>query len=168
MNIFILDNDIEKCAQAHVDKHMKMILEAAQLLCTAVNFYAGKQATPYKSSHANHPCALWVRESSENFYYLTRLMYSLNNEYKHRYNKNCNHKSIDVIYDNDVYELAQAYYPLTSHDIGLTPFALCMPDEYKVEGSAVQSYRNYYNGDKQHLFKWTNRNKPFWITGKHK
>jgi len=36
MNIFILDEDIDKCAEYHVDKHVvKMILESAQLLCTA-------------------------------------------------------------------------------------------------------------------------------------
>ena len=44
MNIFILDENIEKCAQYHCDKHIiKMILESAQLLCTAhwINKYAG-------------------------------------------------------------------------------------------------------------------------------
>ena len=35
MNIFILDNDINKCAENHVDKHIvKMRLESAQMLCT--------------------------------------------------------------------------------------------------------------------------------------
>ena len=36
MNIFVLDRDLVKSAQAHVDKHIvKMPLETAQLLCTA-------------------------------------------------------------------------------------------------------------------------------------
>jgi hypothetical protein len=36
MNIFILDRDLVKSAQAHVDRHIvKMPLETAQLLCTA-------------------------------------------------------------------------------------------------------------------------------------
>jgi hypothetical protein len=42
MNIFLLDLDPEKCAQAHGDKHVvKMLLEACQLLYTAhwVIFY---------------------------------------------------------------------------------------------------------------------------------
>lgn len=44
MNIFILDNDIEKCAQYHVDKHVsKMILESSQLLCTAIRIHGGKK-----------------------------------------------------------------------------------------------------------------------------
>ena len=44
MNIFILDEDIDKCAEAHVDRHViKMILESAQMLCTAhwINKYVG-------------------------------------------------------------------------------------------------------------------------------
>ena len=37
MNLFYLDEDLDKSAQYHVDKHIvKMPLEAAQLLCTAV------------------------------------------------------------------------------------------------------------------------------------
>jgi len=49
-------------------------------------------------------------------------------------------------------------------DIGLTQLPKCMPDEYKVD-SVIQSYRNYYNGEKKHLFDWKNRNKPNWIIG---
>ena len=37
MNLFYLDDDFEKCAEYHVDKHIvKMPLEVAQLLCTAI------------------------------------------------------------------------------------------------------------------------------------
>ena len=37
MNLFYLDEDMDKCAEYHVDKHIvKMPLEAAQLLCTAI------------------------------------------------------------------------------------------------------------------------------------
>ena len=37
-----------------------------------------------------------------------------------------------------------------------------MDDEFKLEGT-IESYRNYYNKDKRHLFKWTNRDVPYWI-----
>ena len=37
MNLFYLDQDLDKCAQYHVDKHIvKMPLEVAQLMCTAI------------------------------------------------------------------------------------------------------------------------------------
>jgi hypothetical protein len=42
-------------------------------------------------------------------------------------------------------------------DIGLTPFATAMPDEYKVDCNPVQSYRNYYLGKKVEGNFWTNR-----------
>jgi hypothetical protein len=38
-----------------------------------------------------------------------------------------------------------------------------MPDEYKVDGDSVQSYRNYYNGSKQRMFVWKKRDIPFWV-----
>ena len=54
MNIFILDNNIEKCARYHCDQHVvKMILESVQILCTALN-KKGMQ-TPYRSTHVKHP-----------------------------------------------------------------------------------------------------------------
>ena len=38
MNIVVLDNDFEQCARHHCKQHVgKMILENAQLLCTALN-----------------------------------------------------------------------------------------------------------------------------------
>ena len=37
MNLFYLDEDLDKAAQYHVDKHIvKMPLEAAQILCTTI------------------------------------------------------------------------------------------------------------------------------------
>ena len=37
MNLFYLDEDLDKCAEAHVDKHIvKMPLEVAQILCTSI------------------------------------------------------------------------------------------------------------------------------------
>ena len=48
MNIFYLDRDPNIAAQQHCDKHVvKMILESAQLLCTAHRVLDG---TPYLGS----------------------------------------------------------------------------------------------------------------------
>ena len=122
MNIFILDENIEKCAQYHCDKHIiKMILESAQLLCTAhwINKYAGYiprkitseewekvrvQKTndprdfPYLPTMYNHPCSIWVRESLDNYEWLYKLADELNKEYGYRYGGK-SHKSMhdDVI-----------------------------------------------------------------------
>jgi hypothetical protein len=162
MNIFILDYDVKKCAQYHVDKHVvKMILETAQLLC-GVHHMTPQVApqvapqVPYKLSHKNHPCAIWARESLTNYLYLCELGLELCYEYTYRYGKT--HKSQDVI------EWCIVNKPGIA-DIGFTEPAKAMPDEYKVE-SVVQSYRNYYMGAKSGFAVWKNREKPFWFEEK--
>jgi hypothetical protein len=54
---------------------------------------------------------------------------------------------------------------LSIPNIGSTPFAKCMPDQYKVD-NPVQSYRNYYRGDKAYIAKWTKRGTPDWWENK--
>lgn len=139
MNIFILDTNPETAAEMHCDKHVnKMILESAQMLCTVMNDSAGKQITPYRSTHANHPCTRWVAESQYNARWLWTLACFLNWEYKLRYNKGVDHKSWDVIKDREFQARINAL-----PDVGFTPFALAMPDEYRTS-DPVQAYRAYY------------------------
>jgi hypothetical protein len=38
-----------------------------------------------------------------------------------------------------------------------------MPEEYKVD-DVVQSYRNYYLGDKKYFSKWKKREVPYWFS----
>ncbi|MDV2856763.1 pyrimidine dimer DNA glycosylase/endonuclease V [Oceanimonas sp. CAM02] len=153
MNIFILDNNIERCAEYHCDQHVvKMILESVQILCTALNKKGFE--TPYKSTHIKHPSVLWVEESYDNFQWLTRLTQALNAEYRYRYRKEQDHKSMPVLA-----QIQQFTYPA----IGLTEFAQAMPDQYKVPGDAVQAYRNFYLGDKMKFARWTRREVPHWV-----
>ena len=151
MNIFYLDEDPKKCAEYHNDKHVvKMILETAQLLC-GVHWVIGSEA-PYKLSHKNHPCSIWVRESLSNYLYLCELGLALCNEYTYRYGKR--HKSQDVI-----------EWCVTNKvkicDKGFTNPLKAMPDEYKVD-DVVESYRNYYRGAKSGFAVWKNRETPSW------
>jgi len=153
MNIFVLETDIRKCAQYHCDQHVvKMILESVQMLCTALN----KRGldTPYRSTHAGHPCVLWIDESYDNFLWLRDLAIELNHEYCYRYQKYRDHASIAVLHQIEHYR-----YPAR----GLTAFAQAMPDEYKVPDDAVRAYRNYYIGEKLSFATWTRRPPPPWI-----
>jgi aspartate oxidase len=85
MNIFVLHKDTRKAAQMHCDKHVvKMILESAQMLSTAVRMN-GIDAG-YKLTHRNHPCNIWVRESLSNWQWLKSLACELNTEWQFRYN----------------------------------------------------------------------------------
>ena len=50
MNIFYLDKNPKRAAQLQYNKHVvKMILESAQMLCTAHRFY-GNDDVPYKTA----------------------------------------------------------------------------------------------------------------------
>lgn len=151
MNIFLLDTDPKKCAEYHCDKHVvKMITETAQMLCT-VNFFCDMDV-PYNPTHLNHPCTIWAGESLNNWIWLKEFGLDLYDEYQYRYGCKT-HKAGEVIYN------------LTNPPLikkGLTQFAQAMPDIYK-DKDPVEAYRNYYVGEKSHLFKWTKREVPFWI-----
>jgi hypothetical protein len=171
MNIFILDNDLDKSAEYHVDKHVvKMPLEAAQMLCanywiTLALGHVPRKITPlelvevkqkvtsefYGISHYNHPCTIWARSNQATYEYLTCYAHALNDEYGYRYGKS--HKSIEVIN-----RLPQGLLPPGP----LLEPAQAMPDQYKRD-SAVEAYRAYYIGEKSHLATWSHRGQPEWF-----
>ncbi len=153
MNIFVLDENIERCAHYHCDQHVvKMILESVQMLCTTLNKKGF--VTPYKSTHVKHPCVLWVEQSYDNFVWLKQLCEALNQEYRYRYNKSSDHKSMAVLA-----QLEGITYPAN----GLTDFAQAMPEQYKLPGDAVQAYRSFYRAEKMAFARWTKRSLPEWL-----
>ena len=154
MNIFVLDYDPFVAAQYHADIHInKMVLESAQMLCSVMSKWGHE--TPYKPTHANHPCTRWVGMSRSNAAWVCMLAEGLNREAQQRYKKHTDHKSWGVIRD---------MLPLldTLPDYGLTPFALAMPEEYKSD-DAVQAYRNYYHSKPK--MQWRHGFTPHWWEG---
>jgi len=152
MNIFVLDSDPEACARAHVDKHVvKMPLETAQMLCTITRQHGGEAR--YQATHLHHPCTRWAGESTGNYAWLVQLGLALCAEYTYRYGKR--HASGKVIR-----EMAPLPQELRIAPRGA--FALAMPEEYK-KTDAVESYRDYYRGEKQHLHSWKKKAAPLWI-----
>ena len=142
MNIFILDLDLRKNAEYHCDRHIvKMITEVAQLLSNAYCDTNQQHLAPYKLTHLNHPCSIFARESLSNWLWLQELGIELYVEYQYRYGNKI-HKSGETILNMT---------PPNLKDIGMTKYRQCMPDEFKCD-SITKAYRNYYNGDKQHLF----------------
>ena len=150
MNVFYLDTDPMLAARYQLDKHVvKMPLETAQLLCTAVNLNGG--TTPNQTSHANHQSAVWARSSKGNFNWLKSHGIWLCNEYQWRYHKT--HKCLQII------------DTLTDELIPDGPFTeppQCMPDFCKQQNT-VQAYRYYYNSVKYKIAKWKNRDPPEWF-----
>jgi len=178
MNIFIVDESpIESAKYLHDAHVVKMILESAQMLSTAhrildgkkvVSYLSGRKKTIwelsgssetvlYKVSHFNHPCNLWVRESSSNYQWLLNHFEALLNEYTFRYERI--HKSSQLL---DCLRIL----PVNILQAELTTSVLAMPEKYKSD-NPVNSYREYYNFEK--LFprnkpaSWKNREIPYWI-----
>lgn len=156
MNIFVLDSHPKTAAEYHCDRHVvKMILESAQMLCTAHHILGDiDKDLLYRKTHPDHPCTKWVTESKENYEWLYRHFVGLCDVYTFRYDKI--HKT-----ETKLKELLSKP-PKNIKNIGLTPFALAMPEEYKTD-DAVESYRNYYMGEKQHIAVWTKSPTPEWF-----
>lgn len=161
MNIFFLHLIPSICATMHVDKHViKMILETTQLLCSAWHIIDPNHEiyNPcYKLTHKNHPSAIWTRESSYNYSWLCQLGLELCKEYTYRYGKT--HKC-----EQYIISLSENIPLLPSDE--WTPPKPAMPDQYKCS-DVVDSYRNYYCFEKDHLHSWkgkiAGRPIPTWI-----
>lgn len=86
MNIFVTSNCPVECAKTLDNKRVvKMCLETAQMLCTTIKLKGF--ATPYKMTHANHPCTKWVRSRQSNYNWTVRHFEALLAEYERRYKK---------------------------------------------------------------------------------
>ncbi len=171
MNIFYLHNEPKICAEMHNDKHcIKMILEYAQLLSTAHRILDGTQSVGlsasgrkqtryvlpdsresvlYSATHVNHPSAVWVRQSVYNYMWLSNLLVELCKEYTYRYGK---------VHKCERDGLVQMLHDMVPDNISLSNFFTeptpAMPDDVKVVGNSLASYRNYYINNKQHLASW--------------
>ena len=177
MNIFYLDRDVDTCAEMHNDKHVvKMILEYAQLLSTAHRMLDGvltiglsesgrkrriyilsdeREQVLYSATHANHPSAIWVRQNQQNYIWLSQLLYALCKEYTYRYGK------VHKVQRGGLLE--QLFnWPMNIPMGEFTEPTPAMPNDVKVSGDSIKSYRNYYIKNKAHLANWKNRKVPDW------
>lgn len=180
MNLFYLAQDMDECARYHIDRHVgKMILEAAQLLTSAlwIDKHLGyiprkleieefrlitelKQREPaiddrkftrYLPTHINHPCAIWVRSSMDNYEWATVYANALNEEGMYRGYKH--HSSCTEV--NRMPDPSRLPY------LGLTRHEMAMPDILKSE-DVIESYRLFYMLDKGPFATWKRREPPPW------
>ena len=146
MNIFYLDKDPKLAAIYQYNKHVvKMILESAQMLCTAHHCYGSaeqKANVPYKQAHLNHPSTIWARQSKSTYMWLYEHMMALGTEYYVRYGKT--HLTITKCKEF----LATPPKHIQGDEWSQPPQA--MPDEYKHEDSIIAYWQYYING-KSHI-----------------
>ena len=133
MNIFYLDEDPEVAAIVQYNKHVvKMILESAQMLCTAHHELLNNPDVPYKPAHVNHPSTIWCRQNTRHYFWLYEHMLALGEEYTHRYGKI--HSSITKCKE----PLRLAPFNMKTYAFEQPP--QCMPDEYKADCAILSCY----------------------------
>ena len=182
MNIFALHESPEVSAEMACDKHVvKMILESTQLLCTAHRVLDGVEYTDltkngrkikrwrldddvkenllYKAGWLKHPSTVWLMQSAFNYNWLYRHMMALNNEYKLRYNHTKDHMCVEKL--GILLSIPPKNSPLNVMGTDATP---AMPEECKVPGDSVASYRKYYIMKKHRFATWKNKLPPKWYS----
>lgn len=151
LNIFILDENPILSVVYHTDKHIvKMPIESTQILCTVLHMQGLAPEWAYKPTHQSHPCVKWAAKSLDNWEWLKEYTLLMGKEYTYRYHKY--HSSIEVAKWLPEPELPR---------LGLTPFAKCVPVEFRVL-PVVDAYRQYFIKYKNHIRRYTNRDIPPW------
>lgn len=179
MNIFVLDRNPIIAAQFLCDQHIrKMGIESAQMLSTA-HWLAWEQILeapkgalrerqawlrrnvpenaqpPYSIALPNHPCTVWVREAKPNYRWLLLHAIEIQRINENMYNRP--HKTSEVV------NWLRRLPPNTMRQsIRITEFPLCMPDDCKIIGDPVLSYRLFYAQHKK-FASWTTRTRPKWL-----
>lgn len=164
MNIFA--TNICPIISAHNldDKRLiKMVLESAQLLSTAIFLNSNIiHHDIYKPTHQKHPCTIWTSLNIANWDWLFVHFQSLCQEYTFRYNRK--HKTEQLILTLARYS---KYLPKSKK---ITPFPNCTKSQILlVDFTNItdihEAYQKYlitkWRYD-QIIPKWTNRSPPWW------
>jgi len=109
-----------------------------------------------------HPCTVWVRTNLANYMWLTELALALADEYEYRFVSVS--KSKGKAHSCKAHAQWLQANPPPLPDSPRTPFALAMPDEYKMP-DPVASYINFYTGSTKErgLTTYTRREPPAWV-----
>lgn len=157
MNIFNISktNNFIFCAQnIDIRRQNKMITESAQMLSTCFNVFMHNEnddpdrVNVFKTTHLNHPCSVWVRESKLNFNWL--LAYALNLCYLYEQRTGKEHKTkrvLVVLWEESKHNLQ--FNMRFDNDDTLTPFPCCIdrdlyPSCYEFDDTYLR-YRHYMN-----------------------
>lgn len=152
MNIFVLADDPAQAARDQCNKHVvKMVVESAQLLCTALALGGTpREYLAYRPTHVHHPCTTWLLKSKANIAWLFEHANELNQEYTRRYGRK--HKTGYVL------ESMTWLMPVADwHEH--TPFAQVMPQQWRHD-DAVTAYRAFYIAEKARFARWKPRASP--------
>lgn len=173
MNIFVTDSHPRKAAQALDDKRLqKMFVESVQMLSNAIHQLCRPDkdkvdllprtvdGMPYLKAHFNHPCSVWVRESSANYEWLLVHAISLYEEHRARKGTSRNFP----IHRLNISKLEDALRWMVFPNVETQPFRNCSPYKHL---PIVEAYRR--NMMEKWVFsdvrrpRWTNSAPPEWL-----
>ena len=162
MNRFIIEHEQRPIAESLCDQHIvKMPLEEAQMLCTALWHHAPDYAEKhnlYNPEHQKHPCTLWAMESEDNYRYAYQLYRAMLDEYTYRYGK-----THGASKHSEALSIGHEFMPRG----GLTPHPQCFSghDDLKTDEKwPIKAYRQFYKRDKMSFARWNkNRAMPEWL-----
>jgi hypothetical protein len=189
MNLFHLDENIDKNAEYHVDSHIvKMPTEATQMLTTAiwVDKFLGfipRKLTKEELGIINEikaqEAAIHIDKRNITRFLPTHPNHpcsiwvrSSNDNFDWTYNYvDALNSEYRYRYRRDVdhksFEAARNLpLPQQLKSLGITERPICMPEEYIQPGDSVASYRMYYMIEKADFAVWKRREKPPWWNDK--
>lgn len=154
MQIFITSQDPVACAHALDDKRVvKMTLESAQLLATALRERYHIE-TAYRSTHTQHPAAIWARFTTSNTLWLFDHFEALADEYARRFGGT--HKSWAQIGRPYRKSVRRWQRTVLTEFPNITPY----PNMPTFEAYR-RTLRDKWAADTREP-KWTNREPPIW------
>ena len=177
MNVFYLDHDPVTAAIWLCDQHVsKMILESAQMMCTAIRIHLGLEDTPreelpedlkwlYRTAHPKHGSTIWVGTSYANFKWTFQHVVQMHGQHSIRFGTR--HNSYRVARAAWLYVMKKKKtkdrvpFPME----GRTPPYMAFGPELehlKDPKDPVGSYRKFYIADKAKFATWTNSEPPPW------
>jgi len=123
--------------------------------------YATGKEQGFRPVHLHHPCTVWTRTSLANYMWLTELALAISDEYEFRFAQG---KGKHKIHSCKAHAQWLHDNPPPLPDSPRTPFALAMPDEYKMS-DPVASYIQFYIGSKKErgLTTYTRREPPAFL-----
>ena len=173
MNIFVTNEDPIIAAQELCDQHTrsKMQIESAIMLQHCFTNEALEKAPRTKAGkvrksgkgYSNHPCSVWVRESTDNYMWLVEHALEMFKERDYRWPESNPHFTLEFI------EWCKQNINKTNNKRGkLTPFVVAVNPESKCKKvanfnnlSVTEQYQLYVKHDKD-FATWTKRPKPHW------
>jgi len=134
-----------------------MLLESAQMLCTALDLRGFGFPDMYRPTHQGHPCTVWAAETLTNYEWLASHAFSLSEEYSCRTGKvHASHGTIE-----HCFALREGI-----PEGELTDFPNCTPHK---DMPTLPAYRltmiEKWESDVR-IPVWSHREPPYWATAK--